>query len=174
MSAGFTLVETLVTITIMTILTGMTVTAFPRVRASQQVQNDVYVLRSLIADAQQRSLNEVREDDCIAKVGEERERVCSNVGVALLPGEFVEFSDTDENRRFSGSDFVIVRRDHVSTVSAPKGNNLELLFEATPPNVFLFADGTVIGPNTGVSFSLESGKASRTMRVRQFGITEFE
>lgn len=174
MNAGFTLVETIVTITIMSILTALTVTAFPLVRANQQVQNDVHVLRALLADAQQRALNEVRDEDCIQKVGEDNQRLCSNVGVALQPNEFIEFSDTDGNRRFSGSDYVFSRRDHESTVVVPTGNTVDIIFEATPPNVYIFVDGDILGPSSSTTFSLQSGGASRGLRVRQFGITEYE
>lgn len=172
---GFTLIETLVTITMITILTFLTVTAFPIVRANQRLQNDIYELRALFADAQQRAVNEVRDEACLERLGgNTKESVCSNVGVVLAERQFIEFADIDGNRIFSRADYEIATRNHASDIAEAGDVNLSVVFEATPPSTFTFINNDPLGPTSSRGFGLKSGVAERRLRIKQFGILEID
>lgn len=167
---GFSLLEIVVVIGIMSVLTTVTVSALPIARSNQRLKNDIQQLRTLFSIVQQQALNEVRDQACLDQVGEDRQLQirCSTVGVALDDYSATVFADLDGNWLFTPeTDYVISQHALESQISAEKQT---IVFQAVPPSLYMVADGDPIAPSGSVLITLISGNDSRDVEVRPFGI----
>ncbi len=162
-SRGFTLIETVVIITIIGIITTAVATAVPIARSNQNVVSDIETIRAEVQDATRRALNENRPQECLDVAGEERR--CSNVGVHLKGSTMTLFADLDQNHQFSSTDFTY----EVKTLRSSVVSEEVFVFEATPPNIILFSFGRIVTADNPGSFTLVSGNQSRTMTVLPYG-----
>ena len=170
-SSGFTLLEVVIVMTILTIMTYLVVSALPPARVNQRLESDVQQFRSLISRAQQLAVNEVRPDSCLARAGanEETQRRCSNVGVVARTGELVLFADLDGDRRYSGpADFEIEKIPQTADVN--DGREADIVFEADPPEVFMYADSRIIGAGQSYVVRFAIGEATRTFSIGPYGV----
>ena len=173
-TTGFTLIESVVVISIITILTYLVLNALPLARTNQEMENDLQQLRSFLSRAQQQALNEIREDDCLSFAGsdEDAQRRCSDVGVLVASGSLTMFADIDGNGDYSnGADFIIDESDLAAGV---EGNiPVSIVFASTPPTIITLSDVDVLAPNESAVVKLELEDASRELTIGPYGIIEY-
>ncbi len=188
--SGFTLIESLVVVSIIGILTSMSLVAIPGIRAHQQLVADTESIRALLLDAKQRTLNQVRPEDCLRFPGIDLDdpvrTSCSDVGVALdgTTQEIIQFADTNtlglhtynaERPGVAGSgDHVITRARLSSKIEA--GSATSLLFVGVPPSAELYKDGDkLVGGEHFASITLTATNGSqRTIKVYSFGTVDIQ
>lgn len=174
---GFSLIESLVIVSIMGILTGLALQAFPSVRAHQQLVADTEQIRSLLLDAKQRTLNQVRPEDCKPIPGdqESKERAsCSDVGISFQDGEIVQFADTTEDNVYSFSDYSVVKMP-LSTKVKNTSTAFTLLFKSTPPSLDFYVDGRLIGEGETRTIILQADNGTeRTLTIHPFGTIDVQ
>lgn len=175
-SAGFTLVEAVVIITIISILTALSVFALPEARHNQRLVTDSERIQAALRSAERYAINEVRTDECLEYVGNDSElrRRCSNVGIALQGKKLVTFADTTGNQTYTeGSDFLLSEQE-ISTELEGDGAWRSFVFEATPPTIYTYADGAIISPQISATITLRSGKQTRTLEIHPYGRVEIK
>ncbi|MEX1112183.1 MAG: type II secretion system protein [Candidatus Andersenbacteria bacterium] len=174
-----TLLETVVVITIMSILSVLTAVSFPVIRNHQNLITDAGQVEGALQEAQLRALNEVRPEECLSQAGDDRDlqRRCSNIGTAFQDRQGVLFSDFDGDRQYTpGEDFEIKRYTLVTTVdgvSSPAWQTF--VFEALPPTVAVYAGGAVVLPSSESSaavLTLRAGGQTKELKIRPYGIVE--
>lgn len=170
---GFTLIETLVTISIVSLITAILVVSWPWAREQQAFTLATQVIASRLKEAQQYAINEQRPERC------EAQRQCSVVGIAVRGAELVMFADTrglnqqyDEAAGVTG-DFIIQKQTLPSAVTTDAGQWQSWVFKAVPPNVISFGPtGEEIAPGAATSLILEWGTKQRTLTIRPYGHVE--
>lgn len=169
---GFTLLETAVVLAIMSILTGLILTSWPRTRQQQALLLATEQIQTLIRTAQQKALNEDRAEACLATVEDtpESRRLCSDVGVAIKGNTIVMFADTinpSENKYDdtpdSPHDFLIEQQTLALGVTGPSGWQ-SFIFEATPPTINMFTSNQRL--------TLRIGNVSKDITVKTYGQVE--
>lgn len=167
---GFTLLEVLVTITILTLVTYLVASAFPVIREESVLRQASAQITSLVRAAQVQALNEAREGECLAAVGESPQdaKRCSDVGIMLQGENVIAFADTNDNDRFDEDDFLFRSSALARPVVATRP--VSLLVEATPPNVVLYVDGIVLEREEAIV--LRSGKRTVSLTVSAYGVVE--
>ncbi len=184
-SAGFTFVESLVVVAIITILTTMSVVAIPSLRAHQDLVADTETIRALLLDAKQRTLNQVRPEKCLEDLEVDLEDIlrapCSDVGVAIdtEAREIVEFADTNTGssgaRKYNTGDYVITRSRLATNLNATRENAKSLLFVGVPPSAEMYVDGNGLSASATASIHLISNRETkRTITVYSFGTIDVE
>lgn len=173
---GVTLIETLVAISLMTLLTVLGMRAIPTVRHNQRLVSDTELVQFLLRQAERSALNESRDEECLELAGEDEEiqKRCSTIGVALQDSTAWIFADMSGDRRFTAEhDFVIEQHTLASTAVFSPGTSSEvLLFEATPPTIVLYANGAIVGTQTPAVFELVSGSQRKPLYVYPFGLVQ--
>lgn len=174
--SGLTLIEMIVAISVLSIVTALIVVAFPVVRSQQALISAEQQIRSLVRQAQQRALEEVRDDSCIAQVGEENQRLCSDVGVALHENRIFLFADTQNDDRCTMEsrecvDYIIDEQILHEPVTV-EGNGISFVFEAVPPTIVMYVDGQTLEDDTPGEFELRAGQATRTIQIYRYGQVE--
>lgn len=170
---GFTLLEVVIVISIMTIVTYAVLTALPVARTNQQLTGDITALRSILTNAQQQAVNEIRSPDCLATVPSDADsqRRCSNIGVFIADNKVIQFADTSPDRIYTpGVDYILRESDQASGLKG--GPDITILFEADPPTVVTYANGQVLGPKQKVSFTLAIKDTQRALTIGPYGIIE--
>lgn len=165
---GFTLLETAVVLSIISILTGLVLTGWPRTRQHQALLLASQQVKTMIHTAQQKALNEDRAKACTDTINPPR--LCSDIGIALKDGTIVVFADTVDDNKFTApvsqnnpGDFELERQTLPLSVTGPS-NWQAFIFEATPPHIDLIG-----GPKT---LTLTSGTATKTITVQRYGPVE--
>ncbi len=175
---GFTLIESLVIISLISILTAMSVRAIPTIRAHQELVSDTENIRALLYDAKQRTLNQVRPENCLPGVPDDLARArCSDVGVALKNGELIIFADTApsvQNYNYDTGDREIVRSKLATNVDT--GSATSLVFAGVPPSAVLYKDGVALtGGSDFTRIMLTASNGSkRSIKIYSFGTMEIE
>jgi prepilin-type N-terminal cleavage/methylation domain-containing protein len=166
---GMTLIEIVVSVAIISVISALVLNALPTIRNQQQLRAATQQIQNQLRAAQQNDLNETRSPDCLQRVGEDKEkqRRCSDVGVAIRQNKIVQFADTEDDNTLSNSGDVILSQEEIS--SAVIVPNRTWLFEATPPTILLRIDGKVqqVGqPNTTI---ISAGALKATFEVSTYG-----
>lgn len=176
MKQGFTLVEVLITITILSILTLMIASALPKVRNNQKLTLDAQQIERAMHTAVQRAMNEVREEACLTLAGSqtEEQKRCSNVGIAFQDSQMIMYSDLNGDRLYTGQgDYVQETFTLRSAVEAGGGSAwLSFLVEASPPNILLFKNAAVVSESSPISLRLISGSQNRELTIFPYGRVE--
>lgn len=164
--SGFTLLEVLVTVAIIGIVMVLITTTLPSTQDSQAVLRAEQEVKALAREAQQRALNEERDEDCLAEVGEDTavQRLCSDVGVHVVSGEVVLFADTIDDDRYGEGDFMLARRVLPSAVTVHGATSF--VWQVVPPTITLFVDGGAVERG---ELTLAAGKVTTTIRVSAYG-----
>ncbi len=173
---GVTLIETVVVISIMTILTVLGMRAVPVVRHNQRLISDSELIQFLLRQAERSALNEVRAEECLQVVGDDEEvqKRCSNIGIAIQDSSVWLFADLSGDQNFSAEDdFVLEQYTLASKAVIPTGVVSEsLVFEAVPPTVALFANGAPVTPKDPAFFELVSGPQRKPLYIYPFGLVQ--
>ncbi len=181
---GFSLIESLVVISIIGILTGMSTVAIPALRAHQELVADTESIRALLLDAKQRTLNQVRPEGCLPDLSSEdiNRAGCSDVGVAIVGGEIIEFSNTNTagtglykyNVTGTFGDHIIVKSKLASKLVS--GSVQSLLFMGVPPSVKLYKDGLEFSSasDTALINLTSSNGTTRKIKVYSFGTIDVQ
>lgn len=174
-TSGYTLLELMVTIGILSIITMLSTRAFPIVRDQQNLVRAERQLQSLLRTAQQNALDEERTEACLASVSSASsdQRRCSDIGVAIRERELKMFADTiDDNRYTENGDFVLSTSTFASEVISLNSAWRSFLFEGIPPSITLFSDGQVVNPTLPVPVTLQAGQAQASYNLYMFGQLE--
>lgn len=185
---GFSLIESLIVISIIAIMSALSLKAIPVARSQQQLISDTEQIRALLLDAKERALNQVRPAGCIpnaANPGDATRAPCSDVGIAFVGNHVIEFADTTQDNVYTSvgtKDYTIAS----FTLSATPGGAsvASLLFKAVPPSVLLYTGGTVqtasatatiLTPSTNATILLNGyGALSRTLVVHSYGTIDVQ
>ena len=172
-SPGFTLIEVVVMIAILSIVTTVSVVALPKARNNQRLVTDTEKIQANIRTAERYAINEVRSDACIEYVGNDAElrRRCSNVGIALQEKQLITFADTTGDREYTENADFVIEEDSLSSGVESDGWQT-IVFEATPPTIYTYVDGTVISPQLPATITLQAGEQTRTLEVHPYGRIE--
>lgn len=167
--AGFSLIESLIVVSIITIMTSLAMHALPIARSNQQLIADTEQIRALLLDAKERAVNQVRPDACLNKIekASKDRAVCSDVGIAFVGNQLIEFADVNQDNKYSNGDYKIVQ---YALTNAPGDNSF--VFESVPPQVYLHTLGnsTPMGPSETIQIKLTGyGSLSRTLVIHSYG-----
>ena len=165
-SAGFSLIEVLVIISIITIFSVLTATSLPIARNRQNIQLAGQQVSAMLSEAIQRAINETREESCLEGRGEAIK--CSDVGVHIAGTTITMFADTVDDNKFSDGDAVIKTQTLSGNAISP--DDMSIVFEAAPPSVIAFGNGNVITPDgQQATFSVSAGSHTSTYRADAYG-----
>lgn len=170
---GFTLVEMVIVIAIMTILTAVILTALPKARGDQLLKSDIIQLHTLLAAAAQRSLNEIRTPECLTIAGEDEtlQRRCSDIGVAVVETRRILFADLDGDKQYSVSGDFDIETENAASSPADE-MPFSVVFAAVPPTVTTYANGDIVGAGQVVPLTLAADNTSRDLTIGPYGIVE--
>lgn len=168
--SGFTLLEVVVVITILSLLTLIVTTALPTARAHQGLRLARQQVIDVFAQASHRALNEVRAEPCLGRAAERKR--CSDVGVALRQNALILFGDTAEPQDWQ---YTPDQDEVFSTMALPAGVTVasqSFVFIATPPTVEVYAQGRLITPAQKIPLTLISGTTQASLAVSAYGHVE--
>src|SRR3989344_1606602 len=178
---GFSLVESLVIISIISILASLSLVALPAARAHQQLISDTELIQSLLLDSKERALNQVRPEGCLRDDSnpESADRAaCSDVGIIFEGGKVMQFAniaggtEEDPDYVYSGdTEHPIVEHQLLtSVVEEEEGGVRQILFRSVPPSVETYKDGAVMDPRDTAHITLKASNGElRKLAVSQFG-----
>lgn len=183
---GFTLVESLVVVLMVIVLTALAVRSIPALRSHQEIVTDTELIRSLLSDAKQRTLNQVRPSDCLPQlpVDSPARAVCSDVGIAIRNGEIIEFANTfrggsngtftyDVNNGRSVAGDYIIYRTKLATKISGGGSAMSFLFYNVPPSVQFYRNGSLFNDTIMEKITLTaSNKSKRTIQIHSLGVVD--
>lgn len=176
-SAGLTLLELLVTVTMLTLVTYLAASAFPIVREEEALKHASQQIISALRAVQVQALDEQRSHDCLTQVGEDPldAKRCSDLGIMLRQADLVTFADTNDNNRFDDRDFPVQTTRLARTVQVTEP--VSLLVEATPPNIVLYVNGTSLSADESTDVLLRavtSRSRQRTvlLSISAYGVVE--
>lgn len=166
---GFTLIEIVVTVTIILLLTTLMLSAWPVTRSNQAFVLAGQQLQAILREAQQMALDENRQEACKLSVPEPR--TCSDVGVAVRDDQIVLFADTwGANNHYDDSDYVISTRElplRVRTVSSAAWQSF--VFKSVPPRTVLYHGAATITDDAQGELVLQVSQRQRTFRITAYG-----
>lgn len=163
---GFTLIEVILTMAILSILITLISTGYPVVRDNQALQLAQQQLEFLVREAQQRALNEERDETCLDSAEEARR--CSDVGLAFNGSAITLFADTTgEDLAYTVGDYVIATHQSPAQLTGIDS----ILFVAQPPNITLLANG--LQPLSGqASLRAQVGEQEVQLNIKNYGQVE--
>ncbi|MBI3256039.1 MAG: prepilin-type N-terminal cleavage/methylation domain-containing protein [Candidatus Andersenbacteria bacterium] len=170
--SGMTLIEVVVSVAIIAVISALLLSALPLIRSQQQLRATVQYIQSNLRLAQQAALNETRAPGCLTRAGDdkERQRQCSDVGIAVRNGELVQYADTQNDNTFSETaDFIISKEKLPNAVTVPA---ISWLFEATPPTIILWVNGRTQPSNEPADLVIQAASLKATIHVFAYGYTQ--
>lgn len=175
-AGGFTLLEILVSVVIVSVLTTIITVGFRVSRDNQRIVLAKQELEALIRDTQKRAFNEEREERCLRSLPEsalDRRRRCADVGIVLEGNRVTQFADTHGeigDRFFTTGDYTVTTLPLASSQGVSIGEKTTLLFKGVPPTIELLVNGRVI--TAPVELVLRSGTATKTLLLHPYGQLE--
>ncbi len=166
-----TLIEIVVSIAIISTISLLLLSAIPLIRSQQQLRVAAAQIQSTLRVAQQSAFNESRPAACLESVGEDKEkqRRCSDIGIAIRSGEIIQFADTQSDNTFSkNGDYVISRDRFPTAVTVP---DKTWIFKASPPTIILIVDGITQPADKPASFTIKASSLTATIQVFAYGYT---
>lgn len=179
-----TLIEAAVVIVIIGILSVVSAVAFPFVRARQALASDAQKIEAAARDAQLRSLNEERSQECLDRAGasEESQRNCSNVGIALRSGVMILFADLNGDQFYTTAQDVDIQEYELNSQIEDTSTTSwkSFVYEATPPTITLYGNGQVIPapsspdipPPLNTRIQLSVGNHSHVLALHPYGVIQ--
>jgi len=170
--SGFTLIEMMVIIVIISIMTVLLAVAFPVVQRQQQLKLTATTLVSQLRRAQQLALDETRDDACLQLLADQPQNQtrCSDIGVAIRNPTLITYADIDGNHQYTdGHDYVLNKIDAPSTVSLA---NKDFLYQGAPPTVNAFVDGAPSALNAAVPLDMTINNEVTSLTVFPYGYVQ--
>ena len=165
-SSGFTLLETLVIIVIITVMTLLVLRAFPLARTRQKLIADTAQIQLWLRSSEADALNEVRPEDCLLKVGSNpsSQKHCSDRGVAMRGNQVVLFADIVSDQDYTeGGDFILAQHELATGTQSTTWQSF--VFLASPPNITMYFNGQPLAPNQAQTIILESDGQTRELPI---------
>lgn len=154
-SRGFTLLEIVVVVGIISAVTAYASLAYPSARDQQKIIMAEQILQSTMRETQQKAINEERDAGCVFDVGSADEKYCSDLGLHFNGSRIILFADThyaNDNLYDAADDF------ELGTIALPDGVTItglnSLIFQGIPPTVKMYADGTKIDLTTTATIQI--------------------
>jgi prepilin-type N-terminal cleavage/methylation domain-containing protein len=139
-NSGYTLIEVLITVTIITLVTTIGITALPLVRDSQNLRLAEQELQSKLRVAGKKALHENRDQRCLDDPRVETPSACSDIGLAVTSNLLILFADINQDLNYSsGADLILEEVPLPNQVRAL--TDTVFLFVAEPPALQLYQDG---------------------------------
>lgn len=176
---GFSLIESLIVVSIIAVMSALALQALPVARSHQQLVSDTEQIRALLLDAKERALNQVRPGTCLPNGGDQADvnrASCSDVGIAFVGNQVIEFADTNSDNSYTSQgprDYIIATFD----LFAPPGSGsvASLVFKSVPPSTMLYANGSLMSPSATTKIILNGyGDLSRTLQVHSYGTIDVQ
>ena len=173
--AGFTLIEVVVTMAILSALVTLLTVGYPTTRDNQALQLAQQQLQFLVRDAQQQALNEEREEECLNQFSPDdaEQRRCSDVGLSFRDQIVIMFADTSGDDLIydagAGGDYVITSQELSATVASQDS----LLFIAQPPTIRLLVNGAEL-VGEPARLTLTAGEQKANLVIGKYGQVERE
>lgn len=168
-SAGFTLIEVVVSIAVVSVVATMIATAYPVVRQAQQLDAAEQQIQAALYEARDMAFNEERDQKCLDQADVEKgmlAKYCSDVGVKFDRDKLILFADSDNSETFAvGSDFII------KTIALTGGVYIEVptpdteIFYGEPPSLRM-------EPGVGPEFKIVAATSTRAIFVDSLGRVE--
>lgn len=171
-SRAFTLLEVLVTLTIITIVTYLVTVAFPNIREEEALTHARQNIISALKSAQTQALDEQRSPKCLARVsgGATNAKRCSDIGILLRGQDLITFADINDNNQFDNQDFAlqsaVLPRPVVTTATT------SFVIEATPPNVTMWHDGVIIPAGSRATVTIRARQRTKTLSFSSYGVID--
>lgn len=182
-ASGFTLIESVVVMAIVSMVSVLALNAIPVLRAHQELVADTENFRSLLFDSKQRTVNQVRPPSCLSQyeINNPLRAACSDVGIAIYLGELIQYANTANQNQHTyepgiAGDFEIAKIKIVSTVEMPRSLK-SLLFISMPPTVVTYSDGAIISPGNNASSKIylnASDGSTRVIIIHSLGTIDIE
>ena len=174
--SGFTLLETVVTLGIISLFTTLVLVGWSATRDQQAIILSEQTLQSFLSRAQQQAFHEERSEACLKLYDEndDNKKRCSDVGVAVRDTTLRLFADTAGNdSRYTEDDFLLEEQTFPSGVRVPTLEWQSVLFRGVPPRLSLFGPfGTRIGGDEVVSLPLLARSTPVTIEISSYGHVE--
>ena len=169
MQRGFTLLEAIVTISIIVIITYLVLAAFPVARSQQALLRAENQFQNHLRIAQTEALNEVRSAECLDRVGPSPtdQKRCSDIGVYVAGNMLTRFADISDDNLYTSADFQLEMLELPANVTVQADRTF--LFEATPPNITLYANGVVVTPDVAGDATFRAGAGDIALTVSPYG-----
>lgn len=174
--SGFTLIEIVVTVSIIGIITTMVAVGYPALRDRQILQRTHQQLELLVREATRQTLNEERAPACRDQFPDNtpdavsRRRRCSDVGLHLEGVTATLFADLDANKAYSAvADYEI--RDPV-VLPAPVTQEQTMVFNATPPYLTMYGNAIPLDDQHPLELTFQLRGRTTTLVVRPYGKVE--
>ena len=171
-ASGMTLLEVVVSISIISIATALLLSALPLIRSQQQLKLAAAHLQSDLRRAQLGAINETRAPACIDEGGSDQaqKQHCSDIGITVQNNEVVEFADIDANGRYNEpTDFLLSKEPLPGAVSVPAKT---WVFKASPPTINLYVNGTVQLVSQPDVTIINAGALKATLNTYAYGYVE--
>jgi prepilin-type N-terminal cleavage/methylation domain-containing protein len=174
MKSGFTLIEVVVVVVIISFATALLLVAFPSLRDHERLVAAEQALQSALRTAESQAINEERSEECrnLNLNQLECQRRCADVGVVADDDHLILFADLDQDGLWNqggadcGGD---LKLSEVPLPAGIKGSD-ELpafVWRGVPPVVTLYVNGDeALKPQT-VMFAL--GEKEITLYVNPYG-----
>lgn len=169
---GMTLLEVVVSISIISVATALLLSALPLIRSQQQLKLAAAHLQSDLRRAQLGALNETRAPACVEEAGDNQaqKQRCSDIGITVQNNEAVEFADIDANGRYNEPvDFLLSREPLPLAVSVPAKT---WVFKASPPTSNLYVNGSVQVVSQPDVTIITAGSLKATLNTYAYGYVE--
>lgn len=170
--SGLTLLELIITLSVITIATLVVGSALPVVREHQALQQARQQFTSYIRTAQTQALDEQRSDACLERMGDSLplQKRCSDLGVYVEGNQLTVFADTQDNDQYDASDIVLNTANLPATIAA--ASPASILFEATPPNIRTYVNGLLVIPSAPAALTLISPNRAVSLTISAYGLVE--
>jgi type II secretory pathway pseudopilin PulG len=175
--SGYTLIEAVVVLGIISLLAAFTLAAWPHLRERQALLIVRQQVQTLFREVQSQAFYEARSTTCLQLFAPDDpdQTRCSDLGLAFRDRKLRIFADTDGNLRYSSSDFVLAEETLAAGVSTPYTDWSSLLFQAVPPNITLFdANSQPVSPDRFTTLTVEIGSSFHNFSVYPYGQIERE
>lgn len=166
-AAGFTLLEIIVTIAILTTITIVVAVAYPTTRRHQALGIAEQTLQMRIRGALATAVNEERTPDCRVEANTRAvpEQRCSDVGVYVADEELITFADLTNDGMYTAiDDFELNRVSFAGGVQAV--TPVSFLFLGVPPDSTLLVNGLEASSGQIV---LRAGQTMVPLNVYSYG-----
>ncbi len=169
-SSGFTLIEIVVSVVIVSTLAAIIAVAFPSARDQQRLGLTQQEIQLRLREARQRALNEDRPSECLLRYADDdlkHRRRCSDIGVYVAGQELTLYADTSGDGSYSAAgDYVLSAATLPASVVSSGVQSFQ--FIAAPPTIGLFVDGREV-TDASEPLRLRTGSTESTFVVTAAG-----